>query len=447
MTGAILHLGLGAFFRAHVADYTEDAGGWRIEPVAMRSRALIDARTRDAFGLVIRAPDGPRLKPITCVGAAHHLPTQAEQIVRRIADPDVQIVTLTVTEKGYGALLPEARLDLGNPGITGDLQGTAPPTTAIGVLARGLETRMGQGGTGLTLMSCDNLTGNGALLRALLLEFAAETDPTLRDWIAAHCTFPSSMVDRITPASTSDTFATAEALRGAPDPWAVETEPFRQWVIEDSFAGPRPAWEKTGAQIVPDVAPFEEMKLRMLNGAHSLLAYLGALAGLEAVRDVMQHPIVALIEAHMTAAARTLPSGLDTEGYRADLLKRFANPAIQHLCRQIAMDGSQKLPQRILRPALAALHAGHSLDSYALPLAAWLRFAAGEGAALQDPQARVIVTFPAAMPDRLYATQTLFGVEFEPLFAHHEFTDAVQRADTMLQGTPANSWAQTWLQL
>ena len=188
------------------------------------------------------------------------------------------------------------------------------------------------------------------------------------------------MVDRITPAATEETLALAHRLGGQPDPAAIETEPFCQWVIEDGFAGPRPPWEAAGVHIVPDVAPYEAAKLRMLNGAHSLAAYAGALLGLEAIRDVMAHPPLAkTLRWHMLAAAESLepPAGFDLGQYTTELLTRFANPAIRHLCMQIAMDGSQKMPQRIFDTACACSANGLDLQSCALATAIWLRFLDG----------------------------------------------------------------------
>ncbi|WP_207382970.1 mannitol dehydrogenase family protein [Pseudaestuariivita atlantica] len=438
----ILHLGLGAFFRAQLADYTQDAGGWRIEPVGMRSDRLVRAmRDAEGYGVILRAPDGPRLKRITCCTRPWHLPTEAEALVSRFADPEVRIVSLTITEKGYGAALSERRLDPEADVIAADLAAANPPQGAIGLIVAGLAARRAAGRGGLTLMSCDNLPDNGGLLAALVGEFAERRDPDLARWIAETCTFPASMVDRITPATTEATLAEAGALGGAPDPLAVETEPFRQWVIEDRFAGPRPAWEDAGAEFVADVAPYEDMKLRMLNGAHSLLAYLGCLAGLEAVRDVMAHPVAALVDRHMAAAARTVSPDLDTDAYRAALLDRFANPAIRHLCRQIASDGSQKLPQRLLAPAGIALQAGESLDTYALAVAAWLRFVAREGLDVADPLAARLAALPAGYPDRLDAVAAIFGPDHAKLFAAPTFRTAVFDADRLLESQPPEAWS------
>jgi fructuronate reductase len=240
---------------------------------------------------------------------------------------------------------------------------------------------------------------------------ARETDAELAFWIEEACRFPCSMVDRITPAASEETFALAEQARGRPDPAAIETEPFRQWVIEDCFAGPRPDWEAAGALIVPDVAPFETMKLRLLNGAHSLLAYLGALAGLPAVRDVMaDEALRKAVRGHMEAVSATLPElpGFDAADYADALIARFENKAIDHRCLQIAMDGSQKLAQRIFSPAKELLESGGDIRSCALAVAAWIRFTEGRtdsGAALElnDPLADEIRSALSAAGSRASA--------------------------------------------
>jgi fructuronate reductase len=396
----ILHFGLGAFHRAHQAAFTQDTGGWQIEAVSMRSPVLSDAMNaaKGRWHLVQRAPDGPRVQVITVIERAHCLATDPAATLARMADPEVHIVSATVTEKGYGFSSATRRLNPDHPAIAPDLAAPRAPRGLVGAIVEGLRLRRAAGVRGLTVMSCDNLTGNGHLLAGLVDDFARRLDPALADWIAAACAFPDSMVDRITPASTEATFAAVRAATGADDPLAVETEPFRQWVIEDRFAGLRPEWERAGALLVSDVTPYEVMKLRMLNGSHSLIAYLGAVAGLQTVRDVVAVPILrALVDAHMRAAAATLPAlpGIDPAGYAADLIRRFENPAIRHQCLQIATDGSQKMPQRIFAPAAEALAQGQDGSAFALATAAWLRFLAGRddsGAtlSLSDPLAETL---------------------------------------------------------
>jgi fructuronate reductase len=306
----IVHLGVGAFHRAHQAAYTQDAGGWGICGVAPRRRDAVEqlAPQDGLFTLLERHPDEDRARVIGCLREVLHAPSQPDEVIARIADPAVHVVTLTITEAGY-------------------------PGPAIDLLARALDAREAP----LTVLSCDNLPRNGEVLAGLLGE---------RD----HVTFPCSVVDRITPATTGDDRATAHRLTGREDHATVVTEPFRQWVIEDRFAGPRPAWERAGTQIVADSAPYEQLKLRVLNGSHSALAYLGLLRGArtvdEAVRDEkVAEAVTRLIDEDV---APTLPPGLDLPAYRAALDERFANPRMAHRLEQIATDGAQKLPARLL---------------------------------------------------------------------------------------------------
>jgi fructuronate reductase len=243
-------------------------------------------------------------------------------------------------------------------------------------------------------LCCDNLPDNGGLIRAGALDLARRVDPDLAGWIEGEVAFPATMVDRITPASTDTTHADAARLTGCRDEAAVETEPFTQWVIEDEFSSGRPAWEAGGAIFTSDVAPYEHMKLRMLNGSHSLMAYAGFLAGLKYVRDAIAWPpLAALVRRHLTVAASTLRplEGVDFADYAAALVERFANPAIAHETYQIAMDGTEKLPQRILLPALAHLEEGGDIRSFAWATAAWMHYClgrneTGEAYALRDPR-------------------------------------------------------------
>jgi len=342
----ILHLGAGAFFRAHVSAFTEDAGEWGICAVApRRPDAVEQLGPQDGlFTLLVRHPDEDRARVIACLREVLHAPSDPERVVERIADPGVHVVTLTITEAGYGS-------------------------PVIDLLARGLAAREAP----LTVLSCDNLPRNGEVLERLV---------GARD----HVAFPCTVVDRITPATTEADRETAARLTGFEDRAAVVTEPFRQWVIEDRFAGPRPAWEQAGAQLVGDSAPYEQLKLRVLNGSHSLLAYLGLLAGARTVDEAVRDEGIAgavrrLVEEDV---APTLPPGLDLPGYVAALDERFANPRMGHRLEQIAMDGSQKLPARLLPVARERLAAGAEPRWVALAVAAWALHERGDVARPRD---------------------------------------------------------------
>jgi fructuronate reductase len=315
-----------------------------------------------------------------------------------LARPATRIVSLTITEKGYGLDPKTGGLDRWHPAVAADLTNPNSNQSALGFIVAALHVRQTFSLPPFTVLSCDNLPSNGKVLRRLMLEFAAERDPEMVSFLEDEVSFPSTMVDRITPASTERTFAEARRLTGRTDLAAVETEPFSQWIIEDDFVAGRPDWEAGGALFTNDVAPYEKMKLRMLNGAHSMLAYAGFIAGHRYVRDCMADPeLASLIRHHMSEAARTLGPvpGIDLAQYASDLVDRFANPAIAHETWQIAMDGTQKLPQRLIEPAMIALEQGLPLDPYAFAVAAWMRYALGvkedgERYALRDPREQEI---------------------------------------------------------
>jgi fructuronate reductase len=379
----IVHLGIGAFHRAHQAALTDAAialagGDWRILGVSLRSLGVRDQlRPQDGlYTLAVRDGGSEKLRVIGSVADVLVAPEDPAAVVAAIAAPSTHVVTLTVTEKGYchdpatGALLES------HPDIAHDLANRDRPASAIGFLAAGLEARRTAGGGPLTIISCDNLPDNGRVLAGVMRRFIARARPDLTEWIEANVSYPSTMVDRIVPATTEADRRDLARQLGYEDAGLVKTEPFSQWVIEDRFAGPRPAWERVGAQIVDDVRPFEFAKLRMLNGSHSTLAYLGLARGHEFVDQAIADPVIAaVIDDLMVEAASTLPRipGLDPAAYARDLKQRFANRSLRHRLAQIAMDGSQKLPQRLLA-TIADVHlAGGSAQAAAIGVAAWMR--------------------------------------------------------------------------
>ncbi|MDQ0562874.1 fructuronate reductase [Rhizobium mesoamericanum] len=409
----ILHLGPGAFFRAHFAPFTDAAiaaagGDWGIEVASLRTAEVADHLNEQngLYTMLVRDTSGTTAHVIGPILRAHVATRNPGHLLTRLEDPAIRIVSLTVTEKAYGFDPATGGLDLKHPDIAADLANRHAPRGVIGYLVEGLARRRAKSIAPFTPLSCDNLPSNGAVLKRLVLEFASRIDPELRHWIEEKVPFPSTMVDRITPASTEATYRDAERLTGRQDLAAIETEPFAQWVIEDHFANGRPKWEKAGALMVQEVSAYEKMKLRMLNGAHSLLAYLGYIAGYEFVRDVMDDPgLAALARRHMNAAAGTLDpvSGIDLEAYADELIARFANKAIAHRTYQIAMDGTQKLPQRLLEPATEALAHGARAETYAIAVAAWMRYALGidrngERYELRDPRAAEIAALLANVP-------------------------------------------------
>lgn len=414
LRAGILHLGPGAFMRAHLAAYTDTTlaqdTGWGIEVAGLRNSDTADLLNRQngLYTLLVRDTETTRAR---VVGAIMRGRTPGD-ILSRMAEPAIRIVSLTITEKAYGLNPATSALDESHPDIAADLTAPHVPRSAVGLISAGLGARRAAGIAPFTPLSCDNLPGNGAVLRRLVLDYTARHDPALADWIAANVPFPSTMVDRITPASTAETLADAARLTGQDDCAAVETEAFTQWVIEDRFTSGRPAWDSAGALFVADVTPFEKMKLRMLNGTHSLLAWLGFMAGHAFVRDAIADPaIFRAAQHHLTVAASTLGPvpGIDLERYAQDLLARFANRAIAHRTAQIAMDGTQKLPSRVFEPAAELLANGKDADSYAMITAAWMRYARGIGPQgqahpLNDPREAEIRKALASAPPQADAT-------------------------------------------
>jgi fructuronate reductase len=417
----IVHIGVGAFHKAHQAAYTDTAlglggGDWRILGISLRSREVAAAlNPQDGrYLLLTRGADGDRARLIGSLARVLVAPDEPAAVIAAIADPQTRIVTLTVTEKAYGIDRATNGMDLAHEAIARDLEAPDAPHGVIGFLVAGLGRRRAANAGPLTVLCCDNLPENGSVVSRLVGAFAQRVDPTLAVWIEANIRFPSSMVDRITPAATDRTFADAERLSGLRDDAAIEAEPFSQWIIEDDFAAGRPAWQEAGALFVASVSPYEKMKLRMLNGAHSLIAYAGFLAGYETVADAMRDDdLTRIVGRQMEAAAATLPPvpGIDLDAYRGELLARFSNPAIRHLTYQIAMDGTEKLPQRIASPLAEALENRGDADAFAFAIAAWMRYCmgideTGNAYALRDPKETLIAQAAKdarGTPERLFA--------------------------------------------
>lgn len=384
----IVHLGIGAFHRAQTAVFSDDAlaiehADWGICGVSLRSPDVRDRLVPQdgLYTAVEKSPAGTRRRVIGSVREVLFLGDQRDAIRTRLIEPETRIVSLTITEKGYCHDPATGALNAAHPDIAHDLAHPHQPKSAIGLLVAALDARRLAHGRAFTVLCCDNLPHNGVLVRGLVLSFAEMRDPSLAPWIAEHARFPSTMVDRIVPATTESDIADNDAALGLHDAAPVMHEPFKQWAIEDSFADGRPAWEQVGAQLVADVAPFEAMKLRLLNGSHSALAYLGFLAGREFIYQVAADPVfVAYMRRMMereVAPTLKVPQGVDLRSYQDALVQRFMNPALPHRTQQIAMDGSQKLPQRLLGTVRDNLAAGRSIDLLALAIAGWMRYVGG----------------------------------------------------------------------
>ncbi|EIL96083.1 mannitol dehydrogenase family protein [Rhodanobacter sp. 115] len=396
----IVHFGPGAFHRAHQAVYVDDLlaehPDWAICAVSLHSADVRNAlQPQDDLYTLALLGERSHLRVIGAIRELLCAPQQPAAVLARLADPAVRLVTLTVTEKGYA--LAGDGLDLAHPEIAHDLAAPETPRSVVGYLVAGLRARWQRGIAPYTVLSCDNLADNGHRLRRAVLQYAQRIDSALAAWIADQVAFPCSMVDSITPA-TDDAFRVRVADElGCADAWPVQRELYTQWVIEDRFCNARPPFERVGATLSHDIAGYDRAKLRLLNGAHSTLAYLGSLLELDTVADAMAEPVLAtFVERLMREAiapSTVLPDGLDVGAYIDAILGRFRNPAIRHRLAQIAWDGSQKLPVRLFGTIGDALAAGRPIGSLCLAVAGWMQFVrrqACRGVALVDPLGEVL---------------------------------------------------------
>jgi glucuronate isomerase len=429
----IVHLGLGNFFRAHQAWYTDtapDANQWGIAAFTGRSTHLSDALTAQdgLYTLITRGADGDAPRVLSSVSRAH-AGSDMRSWLEYLADPQVRIVTLTVTEAGYlrGA---DGSLDVDRPELRADLAALredlrAPVLTTPARLVAGLAARRAAGAGPLTVVPCDNLPDNGAVTARVVIGFATLLDHELTAWITGTVSFVTTMVDRITPATTDDDTAVAEELTGRADAAPVVTEPYTEWVLAGDFPGGRPAWEDSGARFVEDITPFEERKLWLLNGGHSLLAYAGSARGHDTIAEAVTDPVCrewleqwwAEASAHLSLPAQ------EVAAYREALLTRFANPRIRHLLGQIAADGSLKIPVRIL-PTVRRERAAGRLPVGALRvIAAWVNHLRGAGAPVKDVAAQHVSDLAAgSLPE---AVTAVLGFLDGNLAADPEVIDAV----------------------
>ena len=382
LSTGIVHLGLGAFHRAHQALYTEAALAagdrrWGIVGVHLRGQRLADAlRAQDhLYTVTEQHGDTRHTRLVGAVRAALFAPAQLRTVLETLADPAVHIISSTVTEKGYSLQPATGALDLTDPELAHDLAEPAQPRSTLGVLAAGLLRRDPR--HPVTVVCCDNMAANGPTLQRLLQAYAERVCPALLPrLIDGSIAFPSTMVDRIVPAATEASLAAAERHLGLRDELAIACEPFSQWVIEDRFAGPRPEWERGGALFTDDVRPFQAMKLRLLNGSHSAIAYLGQCRGLATVAEAMADPLVrATVRGLMfdeLLPTVQVPGGFDLVAYGEQLIHRFDNPALAHRTAQIAMDGTQKVAVRWLPALRERLAAGQPSPRLERLLALWL---------------------------------------------------------------------------
>jgi fructuronate reductase len=463
----VVHLGLGAFFRAHGALFTEDVlavqgGDWGIIGASLRRPDQRNRLTPQGclYTTVENGANGQKARIVGCLLKVLVGPENPAALLDRLADGETAIVTLTVTEKGYCHDPASGRLNADHPEIRHDLEHPDAPRSAVGLITVALARRNAAGLPPFTVASCDNLPSNGVLLSRLVYEFASLRDDALAAWIERTVPFPSSMVDRIVPAEAPGDRSFVEQLTGLHDAAPVMHEPFRQWVLEDRFVdGVRPHWERAGAQFVSDVVPFERAKLRMLNASHSALAYLGYLAGHETIFDAVSDELFARFIKRFwrddVIPILPAPPGLDLERYADQLFERYRNPAIRHRLWQIAMDGSQKLPPRLLSTVRDNLKQGRPFKLVALAVAGWMRYISGTdeaGAAIdvRDPLAIRLReridsagTDPAAQVRALATLEAVFGND---LPGSEAFMAAVTEAFEALRRAGARTAMAIWLE-
>ena len=377
-----VHFGPGAFHRAHQAFYfdrlLERDGSRAICAVSLKTSSVRDALApQDGLYTLSELDAAPTVRVIGAIREVLVATEDPAAVSRRLADPDTSLVTITVTEKGY-CLNGAGALDFDHPDIAHDLSNPDAPRSLIGWLTRGLQLRHQSGLAPYLVVSCDNLSDNGLTLRRAVLAFAARYDRALAGWIEERARFPRTMVDSITPATDEALRSRVVQALGLQDAWPVQRERFVQWVMEETDFAAQPDWASVGVTLSSDVSAHERAKLRLLNGAHSTLAYLGLLAGLETVAQAMAEPALrAFIERLMLEDIQpslAIPRGEELAAYRQSILQRFENPAIQHQLAQIAWDGSQKLPIRILGTIADAIRAHRPLARLVLPIAAWMHF-------------------------------------------------------------------------
>ena len=456
----MVHIGFGAFHRAHQALATDQlaqhGSDWGYCEVNLNSGALIAAlRQQDLlYSVTEMADDSLHTRIVGVITQALHAKSDGiEAVIEAMSQPEIAIVSMTVTEKGYCSLPSSGQLDLTHPDIVHDVAHPDAPRSLPGVILAAIERRRQRDLPPFSVMSCDNMPENGHVTRNVITQLAQRRSPALADYIQTHLTFPSTMVDRIVPAMTDEAFATLEARLGSRDPVAVEAEPFFQWVIEDNFVSGRPAWEQAGAELVRDVLPYEEMKLRMLNGSHSFLAYLGYLAGYQHISDCMA-------DANFRQAARALmlqdqaptlrTQDVDLVAYADSLIARYENRAIKHRTYQIATDGTQKLPQRLLDSVRWHLRNETACDYLLLGVAGWMRYISGvdeQGAAIEirDPRGAQLARMVANSedgPQRVEALLRLQAVFGDDLRYHTVFVTRLTELYQQLRLTGARATVQ-----
>ena len=385
----IMHFGPGAFFRSFVASLIDEINQrevekWGIIAVSLNSEDTFNklAGQELVFNALSMSREQKQVQQISSISEYFVTKKDGQSVLDALSDEQIEIVSLTITEKGYHYNSEKRELDFGNQNIIDDLRNLERPKTAVGFLVAGLKDRYLSGKAPFTVLSCDNLPNNGAVAKKIVLDFAQKIDPSFANWISKEVRFPSSMVDRITPAIKDQDIKNFAEEYGVFDPALVVHEEFFQWVIEDEFSSARPKFELAGIQMVRNVELHEKMKLRCLNGTHSALAYLGYLAGYNTIAECVSHDsmvnYIQYLWGKEILPTLETPEGENLNDYCIKLLGRYQNPAIEHRTWQIAMDGSQKLPQRILETVSDLIKHRKNFQGLALAIAAWIKYVTAE---------------------------------------------------------------------
>ena len=446
-----VHIGVGGFHRAHQAVYLDDLLGMPdTERWGECGLGVLpgDARMRDAlstqdylYTLVERSAETKSARVVGSIADYLLATEQREAAIERMAATDTRIVSLTITEGGY--FIDEGTGDfvVDHPSIQHDLRNPAEPATSIGLIAEALKRRRHRNLPPFTVMSCDNLQHNGQVIRKVLLGYTAVADAALQHWIADHVAFPNSMVDRITPATYPADVEYVSRNFGIEDAWPVVTEPFRQWVVEDTFSAGRPAWERVGVQFTPDVAPYELMKMRLLNGSHLAMAYLSAIHGYVRVHEIMQDPLFSrFIVAFMDQVTPVVPiiPGTSIPDYKRTLIERFSNPTINDQVTRICSEGSAKIPKWLLPSIAELLDRGAPVDLLALVVGSWIFYfsrttdEAGKPMDIVDARASELAAVAAQSlmdPSPFLKQESIFGAT---LATNKQFVGSVTSALQLL---------------
>lgn len=385
----IVHIGVGSFHRAHEAFYTDqvlqhkDVTDWGICGIALldTDRKIFETLVNQdgLYTLMITQSDGTlAARVIGSIIEYLFAPGNPEAVLEKMADPDIKIITLTITEGGYNFDAASGEFQIAEPAIQRDLINPEDPKTVFGYITQALKRRKDRGVAGLTIQSCDNIQKNGDILKRMLLAFVKEAEPGLIDWIEKQVTFPNCMVDRITPVTTLSDIEKLSSVYGIEDAWPVVCEPFIQWVIEDNYSSGRPDWESVGVQFVPDVGPYEKMKIRLLNAGHSLLGFLGSLYGCNTVDETVKTPLLRsflreFMDHEVTPALEKI-EGINIEEYKDSLIQRFGNQNIKDQLSRICLESSAKIPRFLLPTIREQLERGGPVKRSTMIVAAWCRY-------------------------------------------------------------------------